>query len=125
MKLPWITEAQIADAATYGHCFDIGQFKHEPARKRTLEWQCHRGEVVKVRAMWPWFTCGTIAKTCYVRTNRVHNPYGGFQRVASEYCCWACYRLLARTAECQLHLCDECHAKGYIAVEDTVAKETA
>jgi hypothetical protein len=74
MTLPWITDAQIADATAYGHVFDIGQFRHDPSRKRELDQQCQRGEMVKVRAMWPGFTCGTCVKTCYVRTGRVHNP---------------------------------------------------
>jgi hypothetical protein len=69
MSLPWITESQLADAAHYGHVFAIGQFKHDPQRKRTLEQQCRRGAVVKVRAMWPWLTLGTCTKTCYVYTS--------------------------------------------------------
>jgi hypothetical protein len=66
MSLAWITESQIADAMHYGHVFDIGQFKHDPQRKRVLDAQVRRGEVVKVQAMYPWFTWGTREKTCYV-----------------------------------------------------------
>jgi hypothetical protein len=75
MRLAWITEALVADATTYGHVFDIGQFKHDPQRKRDLEQQCLRGDVVKVRAMFPWFLWGTCVKTCYVFTGPGAGPW--------------------------------------------------
>jgi len=51
-----------------GYLWDIGQLDREALNK--LRGLVRRGEVVRTKAIWPYFSYGTVEKTYYVREDR-------------------------------------------------------
>lgn len=49
-----------------------------------------------------------------METMTVTNPYSEWQRV-SDINRWRCYVSLWRKEQVERHLCDECHAAGFVA----------
>ena len=67
MRTPAIDDDTYTLAMTYGYTLDIGQVT--PAQKQHLERQVRRGEVRKVRAIFPYLLWGcSRPKMCYVNT---------------------------------------------------------
>jgi len=48
-----------------GYLWDIGQLDDDALRK--LRNLVRHGEVIRTKAIWPYFAYGTVEKTCYVR----------------------------------------------------------
>jgi hypothetical protein len=49
-----------------------------------------------------------------MRTVHLRNPYPPNQGACADYCCWNCYRILARVQETSAHLCHNCQAWAQI-----------
>lgn len=62
---PTITDDQIHLAEKHGCKWNIGQLSKADVSQ--LKKATRRGDMVKVFAMWPWFSEGTCKKVCWVR----------------------------------------------------------
>lgn len=70
MRTPDIDMESYALALMYGYTLDIGQVTKE--QKRALEKQIRRGEVKRVRALFPDLLWGcSNRKMCYINTGKV------------------------------------------------------